>query len=344
MPAKANDPITRWFAAAEDLGEFIGIRFGHLPPGSEQLEWIFLRHTDFDGIGGLAELLRRRGATVPRLQQIKHASPPSVMALVRAVPKYLGPRRHLEWLPVPGEPRPSTNAQPPPAVAWHVFEEKTTMQIRRVCRKERVTVNSFLLKHLAKAVRPFLRDQSALIPWMIPVNLRGKVTRDTEFENHSSYVSVRVGAYETVYDVHRNIYAALASGEHWANWFAYKSGSVLPAAARRFAIKTNRAVAQWNLGGFSNLGDWDPEKKIRQPGCDGAWLFAPPVLRCQMIGAGCVTFQNHLSLVIQVHPELTTSSAVPKEWLTGWIKEIEMDIVSMLAEPSAIHLSPAMSE
>src|SRR5690242_10269204 len=94
MSAKANDPITPWFAAAEDLGEYIGIRFGHLPPGGEQPEWIFLRHTDFDGIGGLAELLRRRGAPVPRLQQIKHASPPSVMALIRATPKYLGPRRH----------------------------------------------------------------------------------------------------------------------------------------------------------------------------------------------------------------------------------------------------------
>ena len=173
---------------------------------------------------------------------------------------------------------------------------------------------------------------------MIPVNLRGKVKRDTEFENHSSYVSVRVGAYETVYDVHRNIYTALASGEHWANWFPYKSSIILPAAARRFAIKIERAIAQWNLGGFSNLGDWDPEKKIRQQDCEGAWLFAPPVLRCQMIGAGCVTFQNHLSLVIQVHPELTTSSAVPKDWLTGWIKEIEMDIMSVLAEPSATNL------
>jgi NRPS condensation-like uncharacterized protein len=334
-----RDPINLWFAAAEYLGEYIGIRFGHLPPGSQRPEWIFLRHTQFDGIGGLAELLRQRGTDVARLLQIKHASPPSVMALLRALPKYLGPRRRHQWLPLPGEPRPSNNRQPPPAVAWHVFDANSTTQIRRVCRKASVTVNSFLLKHLTKAVRPSLRDQSALIPWMIPVNLRGKVARDNDLANHSSYVSVKVGAYDTVYDVHRNVYTALASGEHWANWFAYKGGLILPAWMRRFAVRTGRAVSQWNVGGFSNLGDWDPEKKITNAEAAGAWLFSPPVLRCQMIGAGCVTFQNRLSLVIQVHPELTTDSTVPAEWLANWIKEVEIDLVSVLAEPASVHRS-----
>jgi hypothetical protein len=50
-------------------------------------------------------------------------------------------------------------------------------------------------------------------------------------------------------------------------------------------------------------------------------------------------YVHHLSLVIQVHPELTTDSAAPKEWLASWIKEIEMDIVSVLAESSAGHFA-----
>jgi hypothetical protein len=49
-----SDPISPWFIAAEQLGEFIGIRFGRVPPGQTEPEWFFLRHTDFDGIGGLA--------------------------------------------------------------------------------------------------------------------------------------------------------------------------------------------------------------------------------------------------------------------------------------------------
>src|SRR5260221_2907370 len=73
-------------------------------------------------------------------------------------------------------------------------------------------------------------------------------------------------------------------------------------------------MSQWNLGSFSNLGDWDSEKTITQSDCEGAWMFAPPVLRCQMVGAGCLTFQNPFSLLIQTHPDLTTSSAGSPGW------------------------------
>lgn len=333
MSQLSNDPISPWFVAAEELGEYVGIRFGRIPPGRNEPEWIFLRHTDFDGIGGLAEILRRRGAELPRLQQIKHPSPPSKLALLRALPKYAAPRHRIAWLPLEGDPQPSTNSQPPRAVAWHVFEEAATTQIRRVCRKEGITVNSFLLKHLTKAIRPYLADQSSVVPWMIPVNLRGKVSRARDVENHSSYVGVAVRSYETVHDVHHNIYAALARGEHWANWYAYLATRFLTPGMRKYLLRIERCTSQWSLGGFSNLGDWDAEKEITQPDCVGSWVFAPPVLRFQLIGAGCMTFQNRLSLLIQVHPELTTSSTVPKAWVQNWVKEIEMDVSSVLADP-----------
>lgn len=337
MSGKATDVIRRWFSAAEELGEYIGIRFGYVPPAGGDPEWTFLPHSKVDGIGGLAELLRRRGAELPRLPQLRHPSTPSLLPLLRVLPKYLVPRQRLTWVQLEGEPKPSGNAQPPPACAWQVFDERTTMRVRRVCRKESVTVNSFLLKHLTKAIRPSLQDQSALVPWMIPVNLRGKVSRERDVENHSSYVSVKVRSYETVHDVHHSIYRALGWGEHWANWYAYQLGRGMSSRMMRWMIRTERATAQWSIGGFSNLGDWDPEEKITQPGCRGSWLFCPPVLRCQMLGAGCVTFQNRLSLVIQIHPNLTTSSAVPRAWMDAWVKEIEMDLASVLPDPQANH-------
>lgn len=331
MPDNTPDALSKWFGTAEALGECIGIRFGRLAPGASEPEWFFLPHSEFDGIGGLAELLRRRGAELSCLPQIRHFSEPSLLALLRALPKYVSPRRRVKWGPVAGPSRPSSKSEPPSAVAWHLFDEATTTQIRLVCRRAGYTVNSFLLKHLSKAIRPHLHDQSSVLPWMVPVNLRGRVVRERDVENHSSYVSVKVRSFETVRDVHRNIYAALAAGEHWANWSAYKSGSFLSAGLRQTLVRTERATAQWNLGGFSNLGVWDQDKKITQSGCDGGWLFAPPVLRCQMLGVGCVTYQNRLGLVIQAHPELTTNSEPPCAWMQDWIREIETDLASMLA-------------
>ena len=171
---------------------------------------------------------------------------------------------------------------------------------------------------------------------MIPVNLRGKVTRKHDTENHSSYVTVSVQSYDTVQSIHTKIYSALANGEHWANWYCYRSTRHLTNGMRKYLLKIERCTSQWNLGGFSNLGDWDPEKKIKRADCVGPWLFCPPVLRFQLVGAGCVTFQNRLSLTIQVHPELTTSSEIPKAWVQQWVKEIEMDLASVLAEPMPV--------
>ncbi len=328
------DPISSWFLAGEDLGEYTGIRFGQLLPGKTAPEWTFLRHSEFDGIGGFAEILRSHGAHLPRLPQIKHPSMPSLWLLLRTWAKYAAPRRRVKWGAIEGRPGETTVSQPPSAVAWNVFDEETTTRIRRVCRRENFTVNSFLLKHLTKAIRPHLLDESSVVPWMVPVNMRGKVVRERDTSNYSSYIGVKVRSYETTRDIHRHIYGALGRAEHWANWYAYQSGKFLGMGMKRALIRTEKCTSQWNLGGFSNLGDWDAEKQIGQDGCTGPWLFCPPVLRFQLIGAGAVTFQNRLSVTIQAHPELTTSSNTLWVWIQTWVKEIQKDLSSILSETS----------
>ncbi|MGH7980978.1 MAG: hypothetical protein ACREE6_16495, partial [Limisphaerales bacterium] len=169
MDKEAFDPIRPWFISGEELGEFIGIRFGRIAPGATEPEWIFLSHKDFDGIGGFADILRRRGATLGRLPQIRHPASPSKLAVLKLLPKFLEPRRGLKWAPFNGAPGAPSNDQPPVAVAWHVFDETETFRIRRVCRKAGVTVNSFLLKNLSKGIRFFLEDPSSVVPWMVLV-------------------------------------------------------------------------------------------------------------------------------------------------------------------------------
>jgi len=331
MSKKATDPIAEWFVAVQRLGDYIGIRSGRVPCGAKDPEWIFLPHTHVDGIGGVAEILRQRGAKLERLPQIKHPLSPSWSAVFRAIPKYLAPRHRVKWLPLEQGDGAADGAQPARAVGWHVFDEGPTTQIKRVCRKTGVTVNSFLLKHLTKAIRPYLEDQSSVVPWMVPINIRGKVDRGRDTDVHTSYVGVRVRSYETVQDIHRNIYAALNTGEHWANWRMYLLGRYTTAGIRDYIVAKELGTSQWNLGAFSNLGDWDPEKKITAPDCQGAWLFCPPVFKCQLVAAGCVTFQNRLSLTIQAHCSLTTNPAVTKTWIQNWVKEIEIDLDSMMS-------------
>jgi hypothetical protein len=324
-----SDALRPWFELLEEMGEFIGIRYGRVHPVTREVEWMYLSHAQYDGIGAFAELLRERGAEIPELPQITHPARFSLLSFLRFLPALGAPRKTLKWKPLKqGAPMEDTS-QPPPAVAFHVFNEQTTIEIRRLSRLADVTVNSFLMKYLDRAIRPSLEDPTNASPWLIPVNLRGRVSQPRETENHSSYVGIKIYASESVRDIQTRIYDALAKGAHLAAWMCFKAGKFASDGMKRKMIVTNRATSQWSLGGFSNLGDWDSSRKITAEGCLGDWLFAPPVLRSQMVGAGCVTFQGRLSLTIQIHPDLTTSKDVAEEWLHSWVREIELGLPSL---------------
>ena len=136
-------------------------------------------------------------------------------------------------------------------------------------------------------------------------------------------------------DIHRNIYAALNTGEHWANWRMYLLGRYTTVGMREDIVAKELGIFQWNLGAFSKPGRLGPGEEdcgVRLPGglaVLSAGLQVPT-------GRGrLVTFQNRLSLTIQAHHSLTTSPAVTKSWIQNWIKEIEIDLESML-NPAAL--------
>lgn len=338
MSSKGYDPIKPWFLAAESLGEFIGMRFARIPPGATEPDWIYVRHCDYDGVGAIKMMFGERGGEVGELPQARHPARPSFRSLFKLVKKQMQPRApHLHWKDL-GPKGDCDPGHPPPAAAWHVFNEAETLRIRKFSSASGVTVNSFLLEQLTEIIRPYLREgKSATIPWMIPVNLRGRVTSSGELANHTSFLGVTVKPADTLREIHQSTQEAMEREEPCTNWFAYGLGRYLPQGIRKFLVARGLATS-WNLGAFSNLGAWDSEKKITSPDCLGDWLVAPPVLRVQLIGAGCITFQNRLSLLIQAHPELTTDAAVCRKWIQEWVAAIETE----LAKPDASCVSATL--
>lgn len=323
-----QDPIRPWFETLESIGEYIGIRFGRVNEGSNTVDWLDMPHTEYDGIGGFAKILRDRGARVDGLPRTPHSISESWWPFIKGIPAMLAPRKRLSMVTGLAENEQKTYNVQPPAIAWHVFSEEETTLIRKAGRILQISINSLLLRHLDRSIRQSLEDPSAVATWMIPVNLRGKIVRDVDTSNHSSYVAVNLAASETSLDVHKQIYKRLKRGEHWANWKAYKLGKYLSPSIKEQTIKNDRGTSRWNIGGFSNLGIWDRHKKISSEDCQGPWIFAPPVIEGIRIGAGCVTYQNRLSLMIQAHPALTTDASITKAWMREWIAQIQIDMAT----------------
>jgi hypothetical protein len=331
--------IRKWFVAAESVGEFIGIRFGHLAPGASQPDWQFYPHKDYDGIGAFAEILRKRGAELCQLPQIKYY--PAFSAVVSALkhwPRYFAPKKPLLWKPLERDGSSSDPLRPPEALAWHAFDENITQRMRLESRKNGFTVNTFLLKSLTEGLRPFLQDHHANVPWMVPVNMRGGVCQYRDSDNHSSYVALSLHPGEPAIEVHRRILMALSRGEHWGNWHGFKLGHWMTDRMRAYLASTGACLSQWSIGAFSNLGEWDPDGRITSRNAAGHWFFCPPTLRTQMIAAGSLTFQGRLTLTIQAHPDLTTSVAIAQEWMSNWVVEIHksLDSEGGAPEPTAL--------
>jgi len=293
------------------------IRYGRLRPGSQEVDWSFVSHCDCDGIGGFARLLRESGATIEKLPETKHPHQGIIAPFWKL---WRGNQNHKvcadrrDWT----QPQPASQT-PSNLVAWHLFSEEETAEIRKKCRRNKITVNSHLLKHLDQAVRPSIKRPHAAIPWLIPVNVRGDITLADDTANHASYVEPRIAEDDSPAEIQSQILHRLNRGEHRANYLLLSLGKFFSHQTKVRLIKKDRAKPKGNIGSFSNLGVWDSEKAIDT---DDSWLFCPPVVKGQLLGAGCVTFQNRLSLTIQGHDDLSTQPQTVKKWMTHWIDSI----------------------
>ncbi len=315
--------IRKWFVAAEAAGEYIGMRYGHVRPGDNRPRWLYYSHAEFDGIGAFAEILRSRGAELEPLPQIKDCPAYSpILSALKHWPRYLARRHPLKWVPLERDQNGANGPGPPLAVAWHIFDEQTTHRILQDSRRMGIKVNALLLHSLTGAIRPFLEDRLAALPWMIPVNMRGGVRQYRDTDNHTSYVAIHVRPDESAAEIHHKTQKALSNGEHWGNWYAATLGHCIPSSVRARMVARGTAISQWTVGVFSNLGEWDPAKKITSPDAAGSWLGCPPVLRAQMLGACCITFQGRLSLTLQAHPGLTTDVSTVRTWVSKWVAGI----------------------
>lgn len=317
------------FEALKDLDEFVGIRFGYQGPGQENPEWQFIDHSGFDGVGGFAKILRERGASLKSLPKISRHSRVKLSALWESLPGLVRSRKFPSWRDT-FPTSPARNNQAPGAFATHRFNHEQTQQLLELSRHHGVSVNSLLLHSLDAAIRSFLEDSATPISWMVPVNLRGMVKREVEESNHSSYLTPRICADDSLQTVHSKIRRKLQTGQHLLTWKTYSLTRFLSHSAKKMIIRHNRVMADHCLGCFSNLGEWDPGCQWTGEQLAGNWFFSPPTLRCQKIAAGCLTFQNQLTLTLQIHPELTSDPEIARKWIKAWVGTIKLDATSDL--------------
>lgn len=326
-----TDWVAEMFRALQDCGEDISIVFGEKQAGSGQAEprWVALPHDRYDGISGLAALLRNRGAGVEKLPQLRDDRFTFLRGLrgfMAAIPamklrrqQWKSPfywTREVEFRPF-GQ-----------RVAWHLFTAEQTARIVDSARAAGVTVNTWLLFHLDAAVAAELTGEAASRRWMVPVNLRGAVIRHAVSPPHMSFLGVDVEPGGSLRQLHAGVDRLRQRGFHWGMWIMLHMGKLLGAEGMRRDIRKRERQQHGTTGMFSNLGAW------HVPGASH-WIFCPAVTRVYPVGAGCITLNGRMALSLQLHDALGrtlhTSKALLQAWSAACLPQACADAAGMQA-------------
>ena len=309
-----TDWVGEGFAAMRDCGEDISIVYGRLNRVVPQApEWVELPHDEFDGVGGLAHLLRERGCRVEALPVLQGDRLTFSRAL-RGLFTVAGALkvRSQQWRNF-DRSRPVTFRPVGKRVAWKLLTELETKSIVAAAKAAGVTVNTLLLLHLDRAVVAQLVPEAASRLWMIPVNLRGGLhLQHPETFLKMSFLPVDLSSPPSVGQLHEQIGNLKRRHAHWGSWAALHLGKWLGKAGMRKELRARETKNNGWTGLFSNLGVWNV------PG-GGHWVFGPAVSRVHPIGAGCVTINGCMALTVQLHEALGGGLDAAYDLLNAWM-------------------------
>lgn len=299
-----------WFKLVEDAGEFVGMRGGRYV-GPDQIDWVFPRHAEYDGLGGFVHVLRAsqpdRDFAVPVRKTSKPSFAARALALIhmvvrKPVPAAAWRHHNKDWsghLTKAGS-----------EFATRVVEAKETRRLDVRARALGVSLNTLLLKTLADATRPELEEGPEI--WMMPVNMRGPVTLERDTSNQSGYLQIELGDDKSAGAVQEAFKRSLRRRDHWATWtFLNVSKLVGLSGIRRiYGVQMARFGQRPFVGAFSNLGRWSGV---------GLWHVCPCVARTCPVGVGAIVCDGQLSLTLEAHPSIAREQGWTKPVMDRWV-------------------------
>ncbi len=311
-----GDRMGEWFTILEELGKSSAIQYGRIDGTTSAPRWLERSHSQFDGIGGLLNLLESEepGTSYPIPQQRNYAKASAGgFARIAAAQMFRG---RVHPLMIGRE----VVTQRPSAKNWATFTNAETTKILDMAKAKGVSVNTLLLHELAQATFAHARLGEVPVRWMIPVNLRGVLNQPHVQQNHSTYLEVITRPRQTPTALHLSIQGAMNRGEHRIFWSVLSLLSGRSWTWRKRFLQKQMHILTGCLGAFSNLGNWNSNDG--SPDCGGHWLFCPPVALCQPIGAGCVTWRGRMALMVQVDSSISQHDDLASELIRGWVSKL----------------------
>lgn len=308
-----RDIHRHWFDCLERMGESFQFRLGRYRPGMNQPEWFELPHQDFDGLGGLAHVLRTTQKTSLPLPALATVQLPSTIRRWMAAARLLcrRPAQPRRWLrPSEGSARWAEAAR-----AWTLFSAEETIALRTNARNHGVSLNAWLLWGLAGTCLPHLAPGRQGAAWIVPINMRGAVAAERDTDNLASILDIAFPLPAAPSDVDAALRTEQRKLAHFGAWQLLQLVGRLHPRLQEAVVRHESRVPKH--GSFSNLGRLASADASKADAPEW-WMAFNPVIESRPIGMACLTWHDRMAVTLQIHPVLGCSEPEAEHWLTAW--------------------------
>ena len=326
-----EDWIDEYFNIQRELGNNIKIQIGHKETSepNEEIKWAEFSHARFDGVGAFAHQLRKCGWPIQSLPRSKEHKPPSRLSLLIPTILYgiagLRKREPVNWKVYNQNPKMKSFE-----VSTGFLDEEKTQKILQSAKNKKTSVNTYLLKTLDDTIRENLENDQKENLWVIPVNLRGAIKRQSDESNHVSFLPVSIRTGETFHRLQQSIQEKLKLQLHWVAWkYINDKGKSKGRHAIKKMVQNNLNKRTGLIGIFSNLGAWPDEKNAdvlneftRKKKNNGSWYVARAATASYPVIVCVLTWFGQLSITLQIHPTISNDTEMGKIILKKWIERI----------------------
>lgn len=325
---KRKDHSSIKFEVAEALGEWMNCLYlrrdsnGALTPR-------FIHHSVADGTSAITQILEDEGHQVRYQKGLKVDISPPLFKRLLLLKDFLkltkGVKQLWRYQRVD-----CTGVAPNFSLIF--FSKEDTQRLESLALESKVSLNSILLCALDTSVCTHLLKDGSERKWISPLNMRP--TRDDSkiSGNYSASIILNLpSGPSNPKELHSQIKKYFKEGLHWGS-FLYSNMAAL--IGKKGTLKVAKSIKEVGTGVFSNLGAWPHEGIELNP--DGMnpkhRAVIAPATQILPVAATAWSWQDRLSLTLQIHPSL----GVPEEMTTAivysWTKELGLDLTPEIEE------------
>lgn len=308
MNSAATDYIGMWYRARARRGIDDGIDFIVINPGTGKRCTVTLPHREFDGIGGIAESLRRLGVRLPPMPMSRQVRAPAFWRRWQGRPERREPRSP-QWKRFAGDTRKQADE---PLVRW--LSPQQTRALQRHADARGVSLNSLLLLALHRAVADTLMAGPGPVSWCFPVNMRGVVPMARPDMNLSSAFYLTVDRDDTPEELDCTIRRYLKANIHWRYWHLARIGRVIGQRGVDWLCGRLLQGGQ-HCGSFSSLGNWQIDFLSAGLPADTIFTLCGPGSPNHPVANGMMIVNGTLNLALRFHASLGVPAEVAEQCL-----------------------------